>query len=125
MVHFSLLVIQPSEIEILLTLGLLPWRLCGWEAKCWTLHILSLSFLHLILPPLTISDSVLNGAKYNAQSSLIVLRLSDFFLISEVCEVSLLAVVIDVVLDDPLTNQVWRPVDVIQFDFMQGEVRVN
>jgi len=76
---------------------------------------------------LTISDSVLNGAKYDAQSLLIALRLSDLFLIKEVCEVSLLAMIVNVVLDDPLTNQVWCPVDVIlqQFDFVQGEVRVN
>src|SRR6266404_6609833 len=108
-------------------LGLLLWCLCGWEARCWTLHVLSLSHLRLILPPLTISDSVLNGAKYNAQSSLVTLRLSDLFLITEVCEVSLLAMIIDVVLDDPLMNQVWCPVDIIlrQFDFMQGEVQVN
>ncbi len=64
-------------------LGLLPWCLCGWEARGWALHILSLSLsnLHLILPLLTISDSVLNGAKYYAQLSLIVLKLLDFLLI--------------------------------------------
>src|SRR6266404_2259532 len=98
MVHCGLLVVQPSEIEILLMLGLLPWHLCGWEAKCWTLHILSLSCLCLILPPLTISDSILNGAKYNAQSLLIALRLPDFFLMSEIDEIPLFSMIIDVIL---------------------------
>ncbi len=79
----------------------------------------------MILPPLTIHDSVLNGAKYNAQLSLIVLRLPDLFLISEIGEIPLFTMMIDIILDDPLTDQIRCPVDVIQFDFMQEEVRVN
>ena len=79
----------------------------------------------MILPPLTISDSVPDGAKYNAQSSLIVLRLPDFLLVSEICEVPLFAVVVDIVLGNPLTNNVRVTVEVIQVDFMQGEVQVN
>ncbi len=70
-VRCSLLFFWPSTIEILLLLVLLPWCLCGWEASCWALHVLSLFCLCLILPPLTIKDSVLNGAKYDAQASLI------------------------------------------------------
>ncbi len=117
MVRYALLIFQANVIEILLMLGSRQWRLCGWEARHWALHILSLSFLHLFLPPLTISDSILNGTKYNAQLSLIILRLSDLFLISEICEVSLLAVIVDIVLDDPLTDQVWCPVDVVLRQF--------
>ena len=79
----------------------------------------------MILPLLTISNSILNGTKYNAQLSLIVLRLSDLFLVSEIGKVSLLVMIVNVVLDDPLTDQIWCPVDVIQVDFMQGEVQVN
>jgi len=56
---------------------------------------------------------------------LIALRLSDLFLVSEIGEVSLLMVIVDIVLDDPLTDQIWCPVDVIQVDFVQGEVQVN
>ena len=33
--------------------------------------------------------------------------------------------IIDIVLDDPLPNDVGMTVEVIQFDFVQGEVRVN
>ncbi len=33
--------------------------------------------------------------------------------------------IIDVVLDDPLPNNVGMTIEVIQFDFVQGEVRVN
>ncbi len=40
---------------------------------------------------------------------------------SEIDEVSLLAVIVDVVLDDPLMDQIGCPVDVIQVDFMQGK----
>ena len=32
---------------------------------------------------------------------------------------------VDVVLDDPLLRNVGMPIEVIQFDFVQGEVRVN
>ncbi len=34
-------------------------------------------------------------------------------------------VVVDIVLGNPLTNNIWVTVEVIQIDFMQGEVRVN
>ncbi len=33
--------------------------------------------------------------------------------------------IIDIVLDDPLPDDVWMSVEVVQFDFVQGEVRVN
>ena len=33
--------------------------------------------------------------------------------------------IIDIVLDDPLADQVRGPVDVIQVDIVQGEVQVN
>ena len=39
--------------------------------------------------------------------------------------IPLFAVIIDVVLDDPLLSNVRVPIEVVQFDFMQGEVRVN
>ncbi len=32
---------------------------------------------------------------------------------------------VDVVLDDPLLGDVWVPIEVVQGDFVQGEVRVN
>ena len=74
---------------------------------------------------MTISDSILNGAKYDAQSSLVALRLLDLFLMSKITEVPLFSMIIDVVLDNPLTDQIQCPVDVIQVDFVQGEVQVN
>ncbi len=82
---------------------------------------LETEFDRLILPLLTISDSILDGAKYNAQSSLIALRLSDLFLMSEIDEIPLFTMVIDIILDNPLTDQIWCPVEVIQVDFMQGK----
>ncbi len=33
--------------------------------------------------------------------------------------------IINVVLDHPLTSDVGVPIEVVQFDFVQGEVRVN
>ncbi len=33
--------------------------------------------------------------------------------------------IIDIILDHPLTSDVGVPVEVVQFDFVQGEVRVN
>src|SRR6266403_682217 len=86
-------------------------------ARNWSLHGLSLSCLRLFLPLLTVSDSVTYGAKYDAQSLLIVLRLSDLFLMSEIDEIPLFAMVVDVVLDNPLTDQIWCPVDVILQQF--------
>src|SRR6267378_2998278 len=94
-------------------------------ASYWSLHSLSLSCLRLFLPLLTVSDSVTYGAKYDAQSSLIALRLSDFFLIKEIPSISFFTVNVDVVLDDPLLGDVWMPIEVVQGDFVQGEVRVN
>ncbi len=79
----------------------------------------------MLLPPLTVCDSVTYGAKYNAQLSLIALRLPDFFLIQVIPTIPLFAVIVDVVLDDPLLRNVGMPIEVIQFDFVQGEVRVN
>ncbi len=70
---------------------------------------------------MTISDSIPDGAKYDAQSSLIALRLSDFFLIKEVREIPLFTVIVNVVLGDPLTNNVRVTVEVVQFDFVQGK----
>jgi len=63
----------------------------------------------------------MNGAKYNAQVVLVALRLSDFFLKLEINEVPLFSMIIDVVLDNPLTDQIRCPVDVIQIDFVQGK----
>ncbi len=34
-------------------------------------------------------------------------------------------VIIDVVLDNPLLGNVGVPIEVVQFDFVQGEVQVN
>ena len=79
----------------------------------------------MILPLLTISNSVPNGAKYYAQSSLIALSLLDFFLIEEISEVPLFSMIIDVILANPLMDNMRVPIEVIQFDFVQGEVRVN
>jgi len=53
---------------------------------------------------------------------LIALRLSDFLLISEVHEVSLFSIVIDVILAYPLTDDVRVPIEIVQFDFVQEEV---
>ncbi len=74
---------------------------------------------------MTVCDSVTYGTKYDAQSFLIALRLSDFLLIKVIPVIPLFAVVIDVVLDDPLLRNVRVPIEVVQFDFVQGEVRVN
>jgi len=56
---------------------------------------------------------------------LIALRLPDFFLIQEIGEVPLFMVIIDIVLDNPLSNDIRVTVEVVQFDFMQEEVQVN
>src|SRR6266404_6757638 len=121
MVRCGLLVFRSSEIETLLVLGLLPWHLCGWEARCWALHVLSLFCLHLILPPLTIKDSVLYGTKYYCKSSLISLSPPDFFLKGSICQISLLMVLVNLILANPLTNDMRMPIEIIQCDFMQGE----
>ncbi len=84
MVRCDLLSCLANVIKTLLMLRWQRWRLYGWEARGLALHVLSLSGLRLILPLLTISDSALNGAEYDAQSSLIALRLPDFFLIQEI-----------------------------------------
>src|SRR6266404_728944 len=94
-------------------------------ASYWSLHGLSLSYLRLVLPPLTFCVSVTDGAKYDTQSSLVALRLSDFLLIQEIPAISFFAVNVDVVLDNPLLGNVWVPIKVVQGDFVQGEVRVN
>ena len=39
--------------------------------------------------------------------------------------VPLFTVNVDVVLDDPLLGDVGVPIEVVQVDFVQGEVRVN
>ncbi len=70
---------------------------------------------------MTISDSVPYGAKYDAQSSLISLRLPDFFLIEEIRKIPLFMVIIDIVLGDPLANNIRVTIEVIQVDFMQGK----
>ena len=74
----------------------------------------------MFLPLLTVSDSVTYGAKYDAQSSLVALRLSDFFLIEEIPSISFFTVNVDVVLDDPLLGDVGVPIEVVQGDFVQG-----
>ena len=103
----------------------LLWCLCGWEASYWVLHILSLSYLCLILPLLTIKDSILNGTKDYGESILILLTLSDLFLYKEISKVPLFTMVIDIVMGDPLSDDTTIPVEVIRFDFVQVEVRVN
>ena len=35
------------------------------------------------------------------------------------------SVIVDVVLNYPLMNDIWVPIEIVQFDFVQGEVRVN
>src|SRR6266404_98487 len=94
-------------------------------ARNWSLRGLSLSCLRLFLPRLTVRDSVTYGAKYYAQSSLIALRLPDFFLIQVIPSIPLFSVNVNVVLDDPLLGDVGVPIEVVQGDFVQGEVRVN
>jgi len=56
---------------------------------------------------------------------LIALSLLDFFLIEEISEVPLFSMIIDVILANPLMDNMRVPIEVIQFDFVQGEVRVN
>jgi len=70
---------------------------------------------------LTISDSVPYGAKYDAQSLLILLRLSDLLLIKEIHKVPLFTVIVDIVLCNPLSNNVRVTIEVIQVDFVQGK----
>ncbi len=74
---------------------------------------------------MTVSDSIAYGAKYDAQSSLIALRLSDLFLIQEIPSIPLFTMNVNVVLDHPLLGNIGVPIEVVQGDFVQGEVRVN
>ena len=74
----------------------------------------------MFLPPLTVSDSITYGAKYYAQSSLIALRLPDFFLKKIIPAIPLFLVNVDVVLDHPLLGDVGVPIEVVQGDFVQG-----
>jgi len=87
------------------------------------LHILSLSCL--ILPLLTVKNSVSNGTLYPSNIFLVPLASPDCFLESKICYMSLLDVIVNAVLDNPPTDDAMIPVEVVQGDFVQGKVRVN
>ncbi len=95
-----------------------PWlllsHLCGWEANCSDLHILSLC--RFILPPLTVTNCVSDGTLYCKDACLVPLTLSDFLLECDLCCVYLVSMVLDV----PLLDNMSIKVEVVQGDVMQG-----
>jgi len=46
----------------------------------------------------------------------------DLFLVGSIGEVPLFAVIVNIILDDPLLNNIRMAVEVIQIDFVQVEV---